>query len=597
MVWMAREVSACFFELSRHKENKSILAQNTRSMSVVLDLAHSTDLETARFGLATLANVLEDTVAQERLASPNTKVQIIPFLVHQISKGSGLSVQRKMDTGCTNSKNIARNVDLRREAMRATSNLLSTALCHKSFLDQGGLKALKAVSMLQSFSVGISCCGETLYAMAVAYRKLAANSEMHQHLITVERLEMIFQLLHVGGGPAGAGGIHGEMRTRHQAAMALQELASNECCKLQFVGNGGLKATSQMLMNLIDFDTTGSIGDVVQSDKDFLLPTMTAAVNILRHLSIASRLKDLMIQQDIPMLFTSCIQYATRFCGGSMGRLLPFVLLCATTIANMVEHEEARSAVVVGDALLHLLTLISRHPHAAGADASTSPAAVTIQEEVARAFCSLSYEESNHVTMLNDSTSVQILLELLSSFPTAANFAASALGNLSLSHSGQQKIGDIGGINHLASALTRCTAMASRCLSRLASTIEGECGAKTKEDNGRRMVEAEAGGLLSALVNQLYVCNDAESKDEDKAHEEAKYLATMVLCNLSYNLANHEQLLKAGSLESLVALLKSRGSPLCRRYSVLALCHLSLSSRYYEVILDQIESDERLYRH
>ena len=595
MVWIAREVSACFCELSRHEQNKSTLSQNTTSMSIVFDLAHSADSETARFGLATLANILEDTVAQERLSSPSAKVQIMPFLLHQISKGGGLSVQRRMDTGCTDgSKNV---FELRREAMRATSNLLSTALCHKSFLDQGGLEAVKVVALSQNSQFGISSCCETLYAVAVAYRKLAANSEMHQHLIPVECLEMIFRLLRVGGGPVGAGGI--EMRTRHQAALALQELASNECFKLQFVGNGGLKATSQMLMNLVGFDTAGStasIGDVAESGKDFLMPTMTAAVNILRHLSIASRLKDLMIQQDIPMLFTSCIDYATRFCGGgSLGRLLPFVSLCATTIANMVEHEEARNAVVVGDALLYLLRLIYRQVQSADVEAST-PSAVTVQEDVARALCSLSYEESNHATMFNDSTCIQILLELLSSSPRAANFAASALGNLSLSHFGQQKIGDMGGINHLASAFDRCKATTSRCLSRLASTIEGESSVKSKQDNGRRMMEVEAGGLLSALVNQLSTSSvngaENEDEDEDNANEEAKYLAAMVLCNLSYNLANHEQLLKAGSLESLVTLLKSRdGSPLCRRYSVLALCHLSLSSRCHEAILDQIESD------
>ena len=585
MVWMAREVSACFCELSRHEENKSTLAQNTRSMSVVLDLAHSSDLETARYGLATLANVLEDSVSQERLASPSTKVQIMPFLVHQISKGSGRQ-QRRIDTESTASKSI--NVDLCREAMRATCNLLSTTLCHESFLDQGGLKAVKVVALSQSFSMGISSCCEILYAVAVTYRKLAANSEMHQHLITVERLEMIFRLLHGGGGPDGAGGI--EMRTRYQAALTLQELASNECFKLQFVGNGGLKATSQMLMNLIGFDTAGSIGDAIESDKGSLMLTMTATVNILRHLSIASRLKDLMIQQDIPILFTSCIEYITCFCGGSMD-FLPFVSLCATTIANMVEHEETRGVVIGGDTLLRLLSLISRQPRSVGVDARAPPA-VKIQEEVARALCSISYEESNHVTMLNDSTSVQILLKLLSSSPIAANFAASALGNLSLSHFGQQKIGNMGGINHLALALDHCKAVASRCLSRLASSIEGESSIKDKEDNGHRMMEAEAGGLLSALVKQLSVCNYAKNEDEDKAKEEAKYLAAMVLCNLSYNLANHGQLLKAGSLESLVALLKSRGSPLCRRYGVLALCHLSLTSRYHEAILDQIESDE-----
>ena len=606
MMWMAREISACFCELSRHDENKSALAHNAKSMAIVLDLARSTDSETARFGLAALANVTEDISAQEQIVSSDDKASVLPFLLHQMNKTGG----RPRHIGAAGSgSNSSVDVDIRREAIRATSNLLSATVCHKSFLDLGGLKALEAAVLRFSQSGGTSSCREILYAAALAYRKLAANPEMHKHLIPNESLQIMFRLL---DGPAAAKCTGAHICTRQQALLALQELASNEFFKTQFVGNGGLKAVSQLLLNCcrsvaraLGCETAIDYGeDDGDRPDDDPLPLMTTAVNILRHLSISARLKDLMIEQEIPLCLSSCIEGITCTTStrsddnGSID--LPFLSLCAATIANMIEHEEGRGGkVVAGEGLFRLLTSMPLHAPVGSADKGDKTSAATIQKNVARALCSLSYEECNHVEMLGDSKCVQVLLELLSANGEAVRYAASALGNLSLSYSGQQKIGALGGIDRLSFAFDSCQKAASRCLCRLSSAIEIAPGtgiaeeADEEQKNGVRIIQAgdllsKLLGLLSAARNPISDGNNDEAANEV---EKTQYLAAMVLCNVAYDSSNHEGLLKAACLEPLVALLGSRNA-MCRRYSILALCHLSLSSRYHGIILDQIEEEE-----
>lgn len=277
-----REIAACICALAQHSSNKYTLATNSAVLDIVLNLAHSTDAEMARFGIAALANVTEDPSTHRILTKDKN---VLPFLIRLMKKKS---VTTKLVAHC-------------REATRAASSLLSTSLCHDQFLDLEGLEALNVVAQGQD--------NECMYAATLAYRKLAAHASNHVRIMETSMQVIIANLLRN----------ECDVRTQLQAAIAMKEMASNRALKLQCVGNGVLKAATTLLLRSDD------------------VSVKAASAEILRHLSTSSRLKSLMLQQNVPSSLFSSVESSDD---------VELLSQCAASIANLVENEKNRVGMI-----------------------------------------------------------------------------------------------------------------------------------------------------------------------------------------------------------------------------------------------------------
>ena len=264
-----REVASTFCVLSLCSSHHVVIAQS--AMSELLVLTQSDDLETIRLSLGALANLAEGIETHSYMTRISNTI-----------------------VGCLERDEL----DIKREAARVISNLLSSCEVHPHIIKRG----LDSLILLSANS-----CNECRYLTALSFRKLSSTLSSH-HMLINDGLQNILALIKVQNG-----------KTRKHAATALRDLCAS---------SGGND-------NILFFKlgVPGAMVDLVkENDRDVQI----VAVATLRHLSSSDRIKDGFSTSGIMQSVIRCISRANEDMRCQIAGLF----------ANLSEHRECHPTIV-----------------------------------------------------------------------------------------------------------------------------------------------------------------------------------------------------------------------------------------------------------
>jgi hypothetical protein len=270
-----REVAYCFCNISLSSNHRFCMARSV--MSDLTVLTKSDNVDTVLSSLGAMGNIAEDISSHSYMKSVSVLDVFIASLDHK-------------------------NVDIKREAARAISNLLSTTEIHAYIIRSG----LHSVIHLSTQS-----CQECRYLSALIFRMLSAIVESHDTLIN-DGLLNISSLAKVG-----------DCKTRMNALAALRNLSASDKGKISFF-NLGLPAT---------------IVEVVNAGED---ETRLFSVAILRHLSLNERISDAFFRSGLLQAVLKCISGENEDLrcqvAGLFANLSEYVTCQSTMISNGIVH-------------------------------------------------------------------------------------------------------------------------------------------------------------------------------------------------------------------------------------------------------------------
>lgn len=220
-----RETASCFCNLSLSINHRVAIAR--LAMAELVALAQSDDFETARLSLGALGNLAEG-------------IDTHPFMTSEVTGTVVRCLERE-------------ELDIKREAARTISNLLSSCELHSRIISRG----LDSLIKLSAYS-----CEECRYLTALAFRKLSPTVASHQALITDDALRNILALVKCP-----------DMKTRSHATTALRDLSA-----------------SGKDVNL--FFKLGVPGAMVELLRETDREVQIVAMSTLRHLSHSERMTD-----------------------------------------------------------------------------------------------------------------------------------------------------------------------------------------------------------------------------------------------------------------------------------------------------------------
>jgi hypothetical protein len=279
-----REIAYCLCNLSLNSNRRVCIARSVmRSLTI---LVKSDDVDTVKFSLGVIGNLTEDIAVQSCMQNKSVLEVIIASLDND-------------------------DVDVKYEAARAISNLLSSSAMH-AYIIRRGLHSLILLSTLS--------CQECRYLTALIFRKLSVYAGSHVPLIN-DGLLIIMSLVE-----------NGERKTRINALTVLRNLSASHD------GNGsfftfGLPATMAKLVH--------------ETDHEIRL----LAVTILRHLSASDSITVEFVRSGIMQSVLQCISEDNED------------LRCqvAGLFANLSEHVNCQSTIVSNGIVYAIESILPIH--------------------------------------------------------------------------------------------------------------------------------------------------------------------------------------------------------------------------------------------
>ncbi|KAL3789563.1 hypothetical protein ACHAWO_009126 [Cyclotella atomus] len=144
---LQREIASCFCNLTLAKNHRADITRT--AIGEIAVLSQSSDPETIRLSLGAIANLAEDIETHQHIHTANAVNSAISALGHQ-------------------------ELDIKREAARAVTNILSTIDFHPEVVEHG----LDSLITLSAES-----CDECRYLTATSFRKLSTSKVAHHTLI------------------------------------------------------------------------------------------------------------------------------------------------------------------------------------------------------------------------------------------------------------------------------------------------------------------------------------------------------------------------------------------------------------------------------
>ena len=279
-----REVASCFCNLS--------LAPNLRlgiarlAMSELVFLTESVDLDTVRLSLKVLGNLSEDIDAHAFI-SP-----VLESIVVCLEKDE---------------------LDIKREAARAVSNMLSSDEVHPQIIRRG-LDSLIRLSA--------NACEQCRYFTSLSFHKLSQTRSSHYSLVN-DGLQHVIALAR-----------DQDINIRKHASTALRDLCASGIAIPLFFELGGPAYMVEL---------------VKENDRD----VQVIAVAVLRHVATCDTIADNFSGSDIMQCVIRCIYLANED------------LRCqiAGLFANLSEHKDCQSAMVVHEIVPSIDSLLSAGEH------------------------------------------------------------------------------------------------------------------------------------------------------------------------------------------------------------------------------------------
>lgn len=271
-----REVASCFCNLSLSSNHRLGIAR--LAMSELVFLTKSDDLDTIRLSLGALGNLAEDIETHAFIKN----VPVIAIVA---------CLERE-------------EIDIKREAARAASNMLSSCEIHPHIIRRG----LDSLIRLSAHA-----CEECRYLTALSFRKLSTTASSHNTLVN-DGLQNIISLAK-----------DQNIRIRKHALTALRDLC----------------ASGKENVLFFKFGVPASIVELVkENDRE----VQTIAVATLRHLASSDRITDNFSRSDIMPSVLRCISWANDD------------LRCqiAGLFANLSEHIECQST-MVSNGIIHAI--------------------------------------------------------------------------------------------------------------------------------------------------------------------------------------------------------------------------------------------------
>lgn len=282
-----REVASCFCNLSLSPKHRICIARSAMSQLVLL--AKKDEFDTVKLILGTIGNLAEDIATHSHMKYKSVLDNvIIASLDHE-------------------------DIDIKREAARAISNLLSSSEIH-AFIIQRGLRSLILLST--------HSCQECRYLTALIFRKLSVTVMSHGALINDGLLNIISLAKDE------------DCKTRMNALAALRELSATDKENISFF-NLGLPATLAKLVN--------------EADNEIRLFALT----ILRHLSSSDRIIDDFFRSGIMPSVLECISRED----------IDLRCQVAGLFANLSEHVNCQSTMISNGILYAIGTILPIEEH------------------------------------------------------------------------------------------------------------------------------------------------------------------------------------------------------------------------------------------
>lgn len=527
-----RELSTLCCELTLSENMRSTIVGSSVLVPLV-ELCSMSDVEISRQACGAVANLAESKRTHKRLATVANTMNIMVCVM----KSKHLSVHR--------------------EASRAVANMLSSTAFHKLFLDEGGLSSL--FRLCKSLDI------ETLYNCSLIFRKLSPILTNHDHIIGKGGLVNLLNLTKTH-----------DVSVNRQAAAALRDISSNPQHKIILAEEGCLKRAIELAR-----------------DVDNELRTL--GVCIMRHLSVHSRIKAAIIEQDgLTSLFLAIDSDTTDS---------DLLRQCSATLSYIAENIENQVILVQNKILPRLVRL------------SNSSDMETLCD-VAKCFASISsnpsntenvFDIDNFLAVIRIMTKIAADLEKsddnqnvwISSTETmsktikdtnqseakgrlknddqsiseklshCAEFLLLTAGNLAMSEKNHKIMVRVGVLPLIHLFLTKFTASheriyeyACRSLYRLASS------------DASIQIDIVQQGIVSTL-NKLCLGNNPTVR---------KYII-MTLCNLSTNSSGRQQIAESGSLFHLLKFLYD-SEEIAIKYSIQTIINLLQESATQRIIAE-----------
>jgi hypothetical protein len=266
-----KEIAGCFCNLTLSPGHRVDITRTIIPELSSLSKSNN-DIETARLSLGAIANLAEDIDTHSCMKQAHILSSVLIGLGHQ-------------------------EIDIKREAARATSNLLSSQDFHAEVIEHG-LENLIQISAIS--------CDECHYLTALSFRKLSPTLASH-HTLVNNGLQNILALTKVA-----------DKMTRVHAATSIRDLsASDGIDKANFFKHGTIAAMLEL---------------VKDNEKDLQI----IAIATLRHLSPSKHIRDDFSSSVMVKSVVRCLSWANDDMKCQIGGLF----------ANLSEHMEFHSIMV-----------------------------------------------------------------------------------------------------------------------------------------------------------------------------------------------------------------------------------------------------------
>ena len=269
---LKREIAGSFYNLSM---SPCLIEKivSSAAFGTIVKLVSSADIECARFSIAALANILEDHTTHSYILM---LTNIITELIDDIT---------------------SKPLQVKREAARCLSNLLSNYDSIATFIKHKGLQVLDLLSKVSDTESQLHC--------AVSLRKLASLDKVHNDFVSYRSLDTMFRLI---------GYEKDNLEGARLACMALSDYASSSLLE-------------KIILENCDYDRFLSL----LSSEDSAVKSLGAA--ILYRISVSFKLKQkLLIEGILPLLF-KCIDDNDD---------VNLLIHVSAVLSNLSESEEGR---------------------------------------------------------------------------------------------------------------------------------------------------------------------------------------------------------------------------------------------------------------
>ena len=518
----SREIACCVCHLALWSEAKLHIAKTSMLKHIVV-LCNSSDVETSRFALGSVANVSEDIQSHQMILQHSSIIQQMLRLTQD------------------------RHVSRVREATRVLANIVSSISTHIPLLKGGGMAIISGVSKTQDF--------ECVHNVAVIFRKLAANSAVHEIFFTDESINAVIDLV-----------ANRNTQTVLQSAAALRDISSNPEFQLAFVESGAMQAAVELAV----------------SDSD--IEAKIVALGVIRHISMSMSLKTRIMRSGVANIISRCIETSDD---------CDLLYQCVSSIANIAEHAQNKDLLVQMGILSSLVSLCN------------CPSA-KVKQETARAFCLLSSATENADAFDHRVLPAVISLQLNCLHEETGRDAASTICNVAISNGKKLLIGKCHGIEALIELLdspySTCQLHSCKALSRLTNVTENQNAMYLNGGSNILLRICQQSSEIDLILSSLMVLVNLSSCTEHQVeliqqgalgvlkqfissdNSLLRQYSVMTICNLSSHNSTLDHVARQIDLLLLIDLMHDDHRD-TRSYAAMSICNLVSQHHHVAAIL------------